>query len=66
MKRLLFGHTLSKIFKKSLWWDLGTQIYGPKDMEDPVVSVNTMVGFRYAGMTQQDSFLSYAIKRIDI
>ena len=31
-----FWHTFSKIFKKSTWWALGTQMCGRKDMEDPV------------------------------
>ena len=29
-------HILSKIFKKLTWLSLGTEMCGPKDMEDPV------------------------------
>ena len=36
IEKFNFWHNLSKTFKKSTRWALGTQMWGPKDMEHPV------------------------------
>ena len=41
IEKFPFWHTLSKTFKKSIWWGQGTQMCGPKDMEDPVLQICT-------------------------